>query len=137
MDGCWIWRGAKDEYGYGLISVGTSKVSKTVKAHRISYKIHYGSIPNGFSICHYCDNPECTNPIHLFAAPHQENMIDMVAKRRHAFGSRNGKAKLCELDVEIILSLSNVRGGKLAQFFEISESTISQIRSRQIWRHVS
>ena len=135
-DDCWRWLGAKCSYGYGVISIGPKINNRLVKAHRISYEIHYGSIPDGFSVCHSCDNPECTNPSHLFAAPHRENMLDMVAKRRHAFGSRNGHAKLCELDVWVILSLPKIKGKVLAKFFGISDSVISQIRSRQIWTHV-
>lgn len=42
----------------------------------------YGAIPDGLVICHRCDNPECTNPDHLFAGTQKDNMMDCSAKGR-------------------------------------------------------
>lgn len=135
--GCWPWRGAKDSNGYGLICIGTSRDrGKKTKAHRVSYQMHFGKIPEGMCVCHTCDNPECTNPGHLFLASHSENMADMVSKKRHAYGSRNGQAKLCELDVCLIRELKHIKNKKLAAFFGVSDATISQVLSCQTWKHV-
>lgn len=76
-DGCWGWSGSKTTFGYGKIKNG----EWFTNAHRISWQIHFGDIPKGQSILHKCDNPECTNPDHLFLGSQRDNMRDMLTKR--------------------------------------------------------
>lgn len=75
-EGCWGWRAYKDPNGYGQMSV----MGKLQRAHRISYTLHYGVIPKGMMVCHKCDNPECTNPDHLFLGTNADNMRDAYKK---------------------------------------------------------
>ena len=82
ISGCWLWTGFKSTTGYGVLQVD----GKKIKAHRISYEIYKKQIPQGMSVLHKCDVRECVNPDHLFIGTHQDNMKDMVEKRR----SRNG-----------------------------------------------
>ncbi len=82
---CWNWTGGKNEKGYGALRF----LGERILAHRLSWIIHNGPIPehdsyHGFCILHRCDNPSCVNPDHLFLGTHQDNMDDMVAKNRHA-----------------------------------------------------
>jgi hypothetical protein len=84
-DKCWPWQGAYQEYGYGRIGVRTGF---TDGAHRVSYQLHKGAIPEGLYVLHDCDNPACVNPKHLRLGTHQDNMDDMVARRRHLAGNR-------------------------------------------------
>jgi HNH endonuclease len=78
-DSCWKWKGYKNRQGYGRIGIATSQC---VNAHRVSWVIHNGQIPNGMFVCHKCDNPECTNPRHLFIGSRQDNTNDMMIKKR-------------------------------------------------------
>lgn len=59
--GCWNWTGTLSPRGYGTLHVGaTSK-----RAHRISYEVHRGPIPEGLTLDHLCRNRKCINPAHL------------------------------------------------------------------------
>jgi hypothetical protein len=57
-------------------------------AHRVSWTIHNGPIPDSLYVLHKCDNPPCSNPDHLFLGTHLENIADMVAKGRHVGARR-------------------------------------------------
>ena len=78
-EGCWMWTGAKGKRGYGLVGNMYER-----NAHRVSYNIHIGVIPPSMEICHTCDNPECTNPEHLFLGTRKDNIQDMLSKGRYA-----------------------------------------------------
>lgn len=92
-NGCWEWKKGKDQLGYGILYVN----GKSEKAHRFSWKIHHGEIPDhdsyhGMVVCHHCDNPSCVNPDHLFLGLAKDNVQDMVAKGRNrcGVGDRHG-----------------------------------------------
>lgn len=67
-DDCWIWQGATNNVGYGMIRHN----EKMRLVHRVSYEIHNDtSIPNGMLIGHTCFNYRCVNPAHLYPATKQ------------------------------------------------------------------
>lgn len=79
-DECWPWNGCKLGMGYGRFR----SEGKFICAHRFSYIIHFGPLPDGKPcVLHHCDNPPCCNPKHLFAGTKQENTDDCIRKGRH------------------------------------------------------
>jgi hypothetical protein len=84
IDGCWVWGGSRSFDGYGHIMVGR----KSKLAHRISYELFIGPIPEGHYVCHKCDHPYCVNPDHLFSGTASDNMADKVKKGRAFVGFR-------------------------------------------------
>lgn len=80
-DGCWNWTGAIGAGGYGSFGSGY-RIGLPQRAHRASWTIHFGDIPDGIFVCHHCDNPPCVRPSHLFLGTVQDNHADMDAKGR-------------------------------------------------------
>ena len=99
--GCWIWTGTVHGKGYGHIWYNGS----CNKAHRVSYEVYVGEIPEGMVVMHRCDNPACVNPDHLILGTNQENMDDRNKKMRQAHGESHSKAKLTDELVRHIRSL--------------------------------
>lgn len=81
-NGCHIFVGAKDGWGYGKIWWQ----KKLCAAHRLAWEMHNGPIPAEMLVLHRCDNPACVNPDHLWLGTNDDNMADMKAKGR----ARNG-----------------------------------------------
>jgi hypothetical protein len=80
---CWEWRGSKSKYGHGQFQYTTApNVRVRVGAHRFSWELANGPVPDGLWVLHHCDNPPCVRPDHLFLGTHKDNMADMKAKGR-------------------------------------------------------
>jgi hypothetical protein len=76
---CWEWTACRHhQWGYGHVRVG----GKLEAAHRVSWEMHNGPIPDGLLVCHHCDNPKCVRPAHLFLGTGTDNSRDMHAKGR-------------------------------------------------------
>jgi len=81
-NGCWLWNGGVSDNGYGNMSVG----GKKYLAHRISFELFVGPIPEGSMCLHSCDNRSCVNPGHLRLGDSRDNHRDMAMRYR---GSRS------------------------------------------------
>ena len=130
---CWIWTAAKMRHGYGMIAVKWIK-RRAEGAHRASWVMANGPIPNKLHVLHKCDNRPCVNPSHLFLGTKKDNMIDAVKKGRVHLGELHGMTKLTWKDVNVIRSLSAFfPQSKIARQFSSSQSTVSNILSRKTW----
>lgn len=89
-DECWEWCGAVTKKGYGRVSFGHQHEER---AHRVSWSIANGHLPDGALVLHRCDNPRCVNPAHLFLGSAAENSADMVRKGRSPYGRRPRTAR--------------------------------------------
>src|SRR5690554_6899875 len=77
---CWHWRKVRPG-GYGASEMLGERL-----AHRVSWKIHHGEIPEGMCVLHKCDVRNCVNPDHLFLGTKADNHRDMVEKGRQPRG---------------------------------------------------
>lgn len=77
---CWLWTANKNNQGYGLIY--SLEADRKLLAHRVSWELANGPIPEGMCVLHQCDVPLCVNPSHLFLGTLAENMIDKERKGR-------------------------------------------------------
>lgn len=137
---CWEWTGAtRSKIGYGHIQEG-GKGSRTVSAHRVSYVLHYGQIPNGLIVMHKCDNPGCVNPEHLMLGTHKANIHDMIRKGRRIIvaplGIENGKAVLNETMVREIRA-STEPHAVIARRLGVSSGAVRGVRNGRTWKHIS
>ena len=76
--GCWLWLLSTLPHGYGSIKVE----GKTKRVHRVYWEELNGPIPEGYGVCHTCDNPPCVRLDHLFLGTQYDNLQDMKQKGR-------------------------------------------------------
>ena len=132
-NGCWLWDGDLKESGYGLFCA----FGKKWAAHRASWMLFRGPIPDGLHVLHRCDVRNCVNPDHLWLGTHSENMQDMTAKgrRRGPAGEAATWAILDEAKVREILA-SDEPGAALARRFGVGSTTIYAVRNGRTWKGI-
>lgn len=141
---CWEWT-AGTRNGYGNIKVG----SHMLTAHRVSWLIHNGSIPDlvapddyfGTCVLHKCDNRLCVRPDHLFLGTQLDNIQDRARKGRTVVpvGVNNWNSKL---DPDRVRQIRRLYASgehslkKLARQFAVSKKAVLNIVKRRVWREV-
>lgn len=133
---CWNWNGWFMKSGYGEFSYH----GKQYLAHRASWQIHNGPIPDGMHILHSCDNRKCTNPAHLRVGTPADNSNDMHSRKRNRQpkGEKAGMAKLTTAEVIRIRKLHDegLSYKKIAIEYGLGKSTIEQVCRRETWAHI-
>jgi hypothetical protein len=146
---CWLWTASKRHKGYGAFCYERNGIKVQGRAHRFSWELHFGEIPEGLFVLHRCDNPACVRPDHLFLGTNQDNVDDMMAKGRHvAGGARIGtdykyrrgtehhNAKLKPSDIQRIRQrrAAGDSYGKISREEQLSIGHVFRIVNKQAWR---
>lgn len=141
---CWIWKAGKTPAGYGRFKIKGTLYSP----HRLVYEWFIGPIPEGFDVCHHCDNPSCVNPAHLFVGTRSDNMHDAFDKGRLISFAKNRKpmrgeespcSKLTANDVRAIrkqYKSGSITQRDLGKRYKVHRRTIGKIINRQLWGHL-
>jgi hypothetical protein len=142
--GCKEWISSLSKNGYGRFFYK----GKSRSAHRVSYELFIGTIPENMSVLHKCDNRKCVNPEHLFIGNAKDNALDRRKKGRsnRPVGVKNPKNKLSidqVTEIRLLLKESikvkenyskNFTIKAIARKFNVSEGAINLIRSNKNWR---
>lgn len=156
---CWPRSGGAHPFGYTLFWDG----KRQMVAHRYSFELAYGPVPEGLFVCHHCDNPACVRPSHLFLGTAKDNTHDMIDKGRahqtfsehpeviprgdRHYTRRNpelvrrgedaGNAKLTNAQAHQIRAryAAGERGYKLAAEYGVSKAQVSRIVNHVDRRH--
>lgn len=141
-NGCIEWNRRTNKDGYGTVSYKC----RSWLAHRLTWTLERGEIPDGMKVCHTCDNPKCINIDHLFLGSQADNVADMIAKGRGVSlgmpGETHPNVKLSAEDVAYIRNeIANRKHGKdgtnsrLARELNVSEAIISNIANGKRWHN--
>lgn len=126
-DDCWDWAGCFfKSFGYAAISVN----NQAAKAHRVSWEIHNGPIPENANVLHKCDNPRCTNPRHLFLGTIADNNRDKWEKGRHGKFTPEKVRRIRALYEKYKDVLTFQR---IADWFGVAKATISHMITGRNW----
>jgi len=125
--GCWLWTAGTFSTGYGA----SYHDGKMLKAHRASYELYCGKIPNEMCILHKCDTPPCVNPDHLYLGTSQENRDDKMLKNRQA---RHKLTSDMVVDIRKKYKDNSRYQWELAIEYNVSQALISCIVTNRIWR---
>lgn len=139
-DKCWLWTANRIPNGYGQKRWN----NKNDYAHRVSWMITNGEIPQGLEILHSCDVRNCVNPKHLSVGTRLDNVRDMINKNRQApilpnqrAGENNGNHKLTLTQVRemrSIFAMGGITKKELSVRYGVSDSLISTIINFKTWK---
>lgn len=126
-NGCWEWSGSLSN-GYGNFG----HRGKIVKAHRASWLIHKGPIPDSAFVLHSCDIRHCSNPEHLFLGNHTDNMRDMASKNRTKVVCKLSSDQVKEIRGMLELEIPMTKIGKK---YNVSDVAIWNIKNNKTWKN--
>jgi hypothetical protein len=150
--GCWLWTASVRNKGYGAFAYVSNGRTVQERAHRISWKLRFGFIPQGLCVLHDCpggDNPRCVNPEHLFLGTKADNNRDMHRKGRSVPGGTYGRAgyergdrhHAAKLTAEGVRSIRAAHSageslGSISRRLNLAIGHVHRIVHRKAWKHV-
>ncbi len=147
-NGCWYWKkNTGHSFGYGSFRIN----GKTYLSHRLALIFFCGNENKDKFVLHSCDNPACCNPNHLRWGTQKENISDSIKRGRKTDPPRNGSlppvfyGEDCPTSVMTEKKVKELRKlysegwsvYDLAKRFNISKSTVYQIKNFKTWKGVS
>jgi len=128
-NGCMEYIGSKkNRMKYGCFRVN----GVTVVAHKFSYLLHKGNIPENLLVLHECDNGSCVAPDHLKLGTYKDNSLDAMKRNRliRKKGCNSPFAKLSQSNINEIKKLlaDNIKQIDIAKKFNVHQGTISRIK---------
>jgi hypothetical protein len=123
--GCWLWGRSWNVDGYGIINIRR----KLIRAHRVSWELYVGPIPDGLHVLHKCDTPPCVNPAHLFLGNQIENIFDRDRKGRN-------KGIFTEEQIRAIRR-DNRSQSTIGKKYGVSRSAIGLIRAKKTYCRIN
>lgn len=140
---CWVWTKARNHRGYGVTGETRNGQQRQIRAHRASWELTRGPIPEGLMVCHHCDNPPCVRPDHLFLGTARDNMADKAAKGRApgnpgctwTRGEHSPTHKLTRFEVLRFWEMQRAGASRaeLAAAFGISKSQTARLARGESW----
>ena len=138
--GCWLWTAYVYPSGYGQFRLSRDPRAACTGAHRASWELHRGKIPDGMLVCHRCDNRLCVNPDHLFIGTYEDNNRDAARKGRSKWkgpralprAEQHHSAKLNWDTVREIRASSNP-DNFFVKKYGVSFAAIANVRSGKTW----
>ena len=134
---CWEWYGTKNKSGYGTIHCRKFK-QRNILAHRFSWHLYNGGIPDDMCVLHKCDNRGCVNPSHLFLGTQADNVKDMMDKKRNKHPTKE-RHHFAKINGEIITKMKTMRSNgaiykDIGEAFGIHLSTARSAIIGKTWR---
>lgn len=132
--GCWEWTAYKTSGGYG----GFWTQSGDKHAHRISYRMYVGPIPDDLVVRHLCHNRTCVNPDHLRVGTQAANIQDSIERGTHTRGVDrvDGFTEAEVRDIRRRYNETEITMAELAEEYDVSLPTISRVIRRLTYRYV-
>lgn len=132
LGNCWEWTAGRMKQGYGSVWFNHKKTL----SHIVAWELTNGSIPDGYNICHKCDNKICCNPEHLFCGTQKQNIQDAISKGRFIAGEIVGTSKFTWDIIRQVRALyTGKRGNQIAlcRQFGISPAEMHNIVHKKHW----
>jgi hypothetical protein len=143
---CWVWTGAINKYGYGVLGLVRDGKQTHILTHRLAWElINVRRMPPSLGALHHCDVPACCNVWHLYPGTQKENMRDAYQRNRRPrtapptqYGEDAHNAKLTDADIPVIFDL-RIQGWthkKIAEHLHVERGAIKAVLHRHTWTHV-